>query len=119
MTYMSKLAFKWCVMIINLCIYILRCEACKLGKCSFLEDDLPAYGSSGNTYKKPTSYNNYTGSQVKIAWVLKIGGKIVATAKVKVAKTILQEAPMLNRNHWSDNARTRHLQEPQEREQTR
>ena len=83
-----------------------------------MEDDLPAYGPSGKTYKKLTSYNNYTGSQVKNAWVLKIGGKIVATAKVKVVKTILQEAPMPNRNHWSDNARTRNLQEPQEREQT-
>ena len=96
-------------------IYILRCEACKLGKCSFLKDDLPTYRSSGHTYKKPTSY---TGSQVKNAWVLKIDGKILATAKVRVVKTILQEAPMPNRNHWSDNARTRHLQEPQEREQT-
>ena len=93
-------------------IYILRCEACKLGKCSFLKDDLPTYRSSGHTYKKPTSY---TGSQVKNAWVLKIDGKILATAKVKVVTTILQEAPMPNRNHWSDNARTRHLQE---REQT-
>ena len=83
-----------------------------------MEEDLPAYGPSGKTCKKPTSYNNYTGSQVKNAWVLKIGGKIVATAKVKVVKTILQEAPMPNRNHWSDNARTRHLQEPQEWEQT-
>ena len=83
-----------------------------------MEDDLPAYGPSGKTYKKPTSYNNYTGSQVKNAWVLKIGGKIVATAKVRVVKNILQEAPMPNRNHWSNNARTWHLQESHEREQT-
>ena len=73
-----------------------------MGKCSFQEEDIGACGSSG--YKISKFHKEYTGPQKKISWVLKIDGKIIATAKVKVVNNILQAAPLPATNVWASNS---------------